>query len=273
MTRFEEGKNFVRNAGRHREPKEIIMKHYVAFDCEYVWDEHLFEAHRAIDTRSERRAIAVKQVIAISAYAFSIADDGQLTIGVHSTWTSHTWGDEAAVIERFCDFLHFRPDHSVIGFGSLAVDLPIVTMAAMAAGLRLPEQLRDCAGRWDKRHVDLGMLMKGRGKTWTHLSQLAIRLGIPASLLAAKSDVPIPTSSEKWVALGDHVTLDALLLALVWSAWLATQGEPGVHYAPCAIAHIGTLLRRQPGHRMAAELAAYQRQLEEDMAAEYELAA
>ena len=249
------------------------MGKFIAFDAEYAWRSDWHDAHRTFDKRSDRRAMAVKEVVALTAYAFHFDELGALTIEDHASWTQCDWGSEGAMLEQFCHFLRMRDRHSLVGYGSLGVDVPLITLAAMTAGVRLPHQLRDFAGRWDQRHTDLGLLLKGRGKSWMHLSQVAIRLGIPVELVSSKADVPVPSNHSEWQQLREHVEADALLVALVWTAWLCTQGAPGVRYATAAIAHIAAFRRRRPEHRLEAVIADYQARLEREVARELALAA
>ena len=239
---------------------------FIAFDAEYAWRNDWYQAHRTFDKTSERRAMAVKEVVALTDHSFSFDELGVLTIEDHASWTQAEWGSEGSMLEQFCHFLRLRDRHCLVGYGSLGVDLPLLNLAAMTAGVRLPYQLLDHGGRWDKRHTDLGLLLKGRGKSWIHLSHLAIRLGLPIELVSSKADVPVPSSPVEWDRLREHVEADALLVALVWSAWLCTQGVPGIRYATVAIAHIAAFRRRRPDHRLEAILARYQGVLEREVA-------
>ncbi|WP_170005465.1 hypothetical protein [Pseudopontixanthobacter vadosimaris] len=249
------------------------MGKYVAFDAEYAWRNDWYRAHRTFDKKSDRRAMAVKEVVALTAYSFSFDELGTFSIEDHASWVQTDWGGEGAMLEQFCHFLRMRDRHALVGYGSLGTDVPLLNLAAMTAGVRLPYQLLDFAGRWDKRHTDLGLLLKGRGKSWIHLSQLAIRLGIPVELVSSKADVPVPSTAAEWQQLREHVEADALLVALVWSAWLCTQGTPGIRYATAAIAHIAAFRRRRPEHRLGAVLARFQSQLEREVADQLAIAA
>ncbi|QDH35346.1 hypothetical protein [Porphyrobacter sp. YT40] len=249
------------------------MGKFIIFDAEYAWRNDWYHAHRSFDKASDRRAMAVKEVVALTAYSFSFDEAGTLTIEDHASWVQADWGGEGRMLEQFCHFLRARDQHTLVGYGSLGVDVPLLSLAAMTAGVRLPYQLLDFQGRWDKRHTDLGLLLKGRGKSWIHLSQIAIRLGIPLELVSSKADVPVPTNPCEWQQLREHVEADALLLALVWSAWLCAQGSNGIRYATAAIAHIAAFRRRQPEHRLEAVLSRYQRQLEREVADQLAIAA
>lgn len=246
-----------------------MTQHFIAFDCEFAWRADWHAAHLSMDPSSQRRSVSVKEVIAIAAYAFLIDSDGALTIDALASWNQRDWGGEAEVLEQFFDFVRRRPDHTALGYGSIATDLPILRLAAMTNSLRLPEQLIDLPGKWDRRHLDLALAIKGRGRTWVHLSQLLIRIGVPLALLASKAEAPLPGSADEWSGLRDHVELDTLLLALAHTSWLVSLGSPGVRYAPAAIGHLSAFLRRRPDHVLADEIRRYQGQLEAAIALQY----
>ena len=124
-----------------------MTKTYLALDLELYWDEHLYEAHRAMDRKSDRRATAVKRVMAASVFEFSIDEEGRIATGEVASWTEHDWGDEKAVVEQLFDYLRVRADIPVLTFGGLATDVPVLVLASMAHGLPLPPQLIDQPGR------------------------------------------------------------------------------------------------------------------------------
>jgi len=231
---------------------------YLALDLELFWDEHLFEAHRAIDTKSDRRVTAVKRVMAASVFEFSVDEEGRVSTGELASWTEHGWGDESAVVAQMFDYLRARADTPVVTFGGLATDIPVLVLASMAHGLRLPPQLIDQPGRKGPRpHLDLCLMLKGGGRTWSHLSQVLLRMGVPAELVAAKPGVSRPQKAEDWDELRDHVELDCLLLALAKIAWLVSQGHDGLRFEPAAIGLIAGFVRRRPDHALAPILDEY----------------
>jgi len=103
-----------------------MTKTYLALDLEVDWDEHLYEAHRAMDSKSDRRATAVKRVMAASVFEFSIDADGRASLSALTSWTEHDWGDEKAVVEQLFDHLRARGDIPVLTFGGLAPDIPVL---------------------------------------------------------------------------------------------------------------------------------------------------
>ncbi|NIJ61141.1 hypothetical protein [Qipengyuania flava] len=251
-----------------------MAKTYIALDAEFFWDRDLHELHRAMDPASQRRAVAVKRVMAAGVFQFTIDDEGRVSTGEIGSWSERDWGDEEGVIRQAFDYLRSNEDKSVLTFGGLAVDIPILLQACMAHGLRLPPQLIDQPGRKGPRpHIDLGLMLKGGGRTWTHLSQLLLRMGVPFDLVAAKPSVPRPASDAAWQNLRDHVELDCLLLAIAKIGWLVAQGTNGLRLEPAIIALVEGFLRRRPDHTLAGELRTYANSLHDVIAAGFEDAA
>lgn len=251
-----------------------MAKTYIAFDAEFFWDRDLYNLHRAMDPSSQRRAVAVKRVMAAGVFQFTIDDEGRVTTGEIGSWSERDWGDEEGVIRQVFDYLRAHEDKPVLTFGGLAMDVPILLQASMAHGLRLPPQLIDQPGRKGPRpHIDLGLQLKGGGRTWTHLSQVLLRMGVPFDLVAAKPSVPRPASDAAWQSLRNHVELDCLLLAIAKVGWLVAQGTNGLRLEPAIIALVEGFLRRRPDHMLARDLRAYANNLHEVIAAGFDTAA
>ncbi|WP_165961120.1 hypothetical protein [Qipengyuania sediminis] len=198
-------------------------------DTEAAWDEHLHEDYASLNRRKHKRhRMSSKRIFAAAALSMHIGDDGTTSIQGLQSWTEHGYGDEAAVVEALLDHLRYRPDDTVITWGGLAADLPLITMAAMEHQLVLPPQLR--FGQRVKfgelmPHTDLALTLKDKGRDWAHMSELALRMGVPRDLLARKSEVPYPLTVEDWEAARIHVELDTVLTALVALPWLRAQGR------------------------------------------------
>ena len=237
---------------------------YIAIDCEFSWDEALHQAHLSFDPTSKKHATAVKRVMAASAFEFSIDGEGRVSTGPVVSWNEFDWGSEKAVIEQLFDYLRARPSGAVLTYGGLGTDIPVLLLAAMEHGIRLPNQLLDQPGRRGPRpHLDLGLMLKGGGRTWSHLSQVLLRIGVPIELVRDKPSVLRPCQPKAWQNLGDHVELDVLLLAIGKVAWRVSQGAPGLRLEPAIIALIGGFLRQRRDHRAASLLRDYAADLEE----------
>ncbi|GMN14942.1 hypothetical protein [Altererythrobacter sp. MTPC7] len=231
---------------------------YLALDLEMYWDENLFETHRAMDPKSQRRATAVRRVMAASVFEFSVDAEGRVATGEVASWTEHGWGDEEAIVAQLFAYLRARADTPVLTYGGLATDIPVLVLTSMAHGLPLPPQLIDQPGRRGPRpHLDLGLMLKGGGRTWSHLSQVLLRVGVPEEMVAAKPAVSRPKKAREWKALRDHVELDCLLLALAKIAWLVAQGHDGLRFEAAAIGLVSGFLRRRREHSLVPILADY----------------
>ncbi len=247
---------------------------YIALDAEFYWDEDLHKAHKAMDPKSDTRAVAVKKVMAAAVFPFTIDDEGRVSVGDTLSWTERDWGDEEGVVSQLFDYLRAHQDKPVLTYGGLAMDIPVLLLSGMAHGLRLPPQLIDHPGRKGRRpHLDLGLQIKGGGRTWSHLSQVLLRMGVPFALVAAKPGVRRPASKGAWWALRDHVELDCLLLSIAKLGWLVAQGTNGLRLEPTIIALIEGFLRRRPDHSLAGELRAYADRLQQQIAEGFDLAA
>ncbi|NMW32746.1 hypothetical protein HKD42_11800 [Altererythrobacter sp. RZ02] len=243
-----------------------MTKTYLSTDLEFAWDEHLHEAHRSIDSKSKHHATAVKRVMAAACFEFAVDDEGRVSTGAVSSWTQYDWGDEQAVVSELFDHLRINEEKPILTFGGLATDIPVLLLSSMGERLRLPPQLIDQPGRRGPRpHLDLGLMLKGGGRTWSHLSQVLLRVGVPQELVAAKPVVSLPKTPEEWAELRDHVELDTLLLAIAKIAWLTAQGISGLRFAPGAIALIAGFLRRRPDHSASADLQVYADELQRSM--------
>ncbi|GMN03765.1 hypothetical protein [Erythrobacter sp. MTPC3] len=252
----------------------MAKQSYIALDCEFHWDQELHKAHLAMDHKSKRRAVAVKKVMAAAAFQFSIDDEGKISTGEVASWNEFDWGDEEAVVTQIFDYLRAHEDKPIVTFGGLATDIPVLLLAGLAHGLRLPPQMVDQPGRRGPRpHLDLGLMLKGGGRTWSHLSQVLLRMGVPFNLVAAKPSVRRPVSASAWQNLRDHVELDCLLLSIVKLGWLVAQGTEGLRLEPAIIGLIEGFLRRRPDHSLNNELRTYSNRLQQELADGFDLAA
>lgn len=100
----------------------MTSQSYIALDCEFHWDEDLHEAHKAMDRKSDTRAVAVKRVMAAAAFQFSIDEEGRVSSGEVASWNEYDWGNEEAVVTQLFDFLRAREDKPIVTFGGLATD-------------------------------------------------------------------------------------------------------------------------------------------------------
>lgn len=227
------------------------MNKYTFFDTESAWDDALHEGARHIDPAVQpHHRIGSKRIFAAACFDVSVASDGAISCEGMASWTEQDYGDEREIVDRFFSHLRARTDRAAIGFGSMAADLPLLQLAAMEYSLQLPCHFiahgrkfgpPDAAGR----HYDLGLGMKGAGRTWHHLSEVILRLGLPAELMSTKKFVQFPTTSEGWADAAAHVELDCALLAVAHLAWTRAQGQAYLNSKLAALAVLEWLLRNR----------------------------
>jgi len=250
------------------------MTRYTVIDTESWWCEDLHKAYKRLDPECEQRRIACRRIGAAAALDVEIDREGRVHVGTLASWTEHSHGTEQAVVTELFDFLRQREDRTVITWGGVATDVQILTLAAMSYGVALPPALLDTPGRkGPRRHCDLSLMMKGGGKTWHHLTEVALRLGVPVSLLEGKARVDRPVSAGAWAQVRGHCERDVLMTAIAKVGWLCAQGSDGLRLAPGVITLLAAFLRRRPEHEAADRLQAYLAELQQEIADEYGLAA
>lgn len=217
------------------------MRKFTYIDTESAWDEHLHACAVRVDPTDLRYRIECKRIIAAAAMDLSVDAEGAITCEGISSWALGEHGDEQAIVSNLFQHLLAREDRNVVGFGSLANDVRILQLAAIEYALLLPPHFRNRSQRSlaptaPGNHLDLGLAIKGPGKSWPHLTELLARIGIPLPLYADKKSVPCPTRGHGWADVIAHVELDCALLAIAHVAWLRTQGQQGIDCWTAALA-------------------------------------
>lgn len=151
------------------------------------------------------------------------------------------------VTEAFA-YMRQHADYTMTTHGGIGVDCQILQLAALTADLALPRQLAEAQGpRWkDVRHLDIGLAFKASGKTWHHLSELLLRMGLPAALLLGKADPGVRPEKIDWHKIQEHCELDVLFTSIVLLGWLRLQGHSFLRLATGQLALIESFLRQRP---------------------------
>ena len=238
------------------------MNKYLVIDTESVFDPYLREAYECIEPGGRAR-IGCRTLVAISMWPIEIDALGRVDTGDLTTWTLEDEGTESELLASAFTFMRRYHDHVLVSYGGLAVDCQILQLAAISADLTLPRQLTEVKGpRWrDLRHVDLGLSLKGSGKTWHHLSEVLLRMGVPVAVLLGKADPNIRPPTICWQQIRQHCEADVLWTAMVLIAWLRIQNETTMRITAGCLALIEAFMRRRPRaiqkpflRRMADEL-------------------
>lgn len=221
---------------------------YIIVDTESVWDPYLRDAYAYIDKQNDHPRIGCRRLVAISVWPVEIDALGRVSTQPIQTWLTNDGQTEGDVLASAFQTMRQYADHILVGYGSISNDCQIMALAAMSADLELPRQLQQADGpRWrDLRHIDLGLQLKAGGKTWHHMTEVLLRLGLPVGLMLGKADPEIRPNHVPWAQLADHCEKDVILTALVLTAWLRLEGQvlgniPGMHLALCE-----AFLRQRP---------------------------
>lgn len=224
------------------------MHRYLILDTESVFDPYLREAYKSIDRKADRARIGCRSLVAIALMPVEIDTLGRVSVGELKSWTLQECDSEGRLVAETFAFMRQHADHTLVTHGGLAVDCQILQLAAMTADLALPRQLAEPRGpRWKNvGHIDLGLALKGSGKTWHHLSELLLRIGIPTALLLGKCDPEVRPERIVWQQVREHCEADTLFAAMVLVAWLRLQGVHCLRIPGAQLTLIESYLRQRP---------------------------
>jgi len=214
------------------------MTKFTFIDVESVWDEYLHEAYREIDPTGagvmqrdgkHRHRLPCKRVIAAAAFDLLVEASGAISVGGLRSWIECDYGSDREIAIELFKHIRDRPQHHVVTWGGLAAEVPLLNFAAMEHQLVLPPQLQISARRFNPRsewlpHVDLGLQVKGKGRTWTHLTEMGLRLGLPGELFAGKPDIAEPRTREEWEAMRHRVGTDCIITAMIALVYWRANG-------------------------------------------------
>ncbi|MGB3752440.1 MAG: hypothetical protein WA954_00905 [Parerythrobacter sp.] len=239
-----------------------------------LFDSYFAEAYSEIDPDCDRIRIAARRIAIASMLDVSIDDLGKISVGRLRTYTTEHQ-DEAAMLAAVFDDLRASGNSDLITYGGSAVDAKVVELAAMQHDLALPPQLKQAFGprKEHPAHLDLSAQMKGFGKTWHHLSEVMIRMGLPVALLRNKGEPCFRHDQLNWKAGVAHCELDTLLTAIALIAWRRVQGAAGLRIPGAKFALIEGFLRQRPDATFAPILRGEQQELLEAIADEFAEAA
>ena len=239
---------------------------YTFIDTESWWDRDLHRAYQHLDPATEHRRIGCRRIGVAAALDVEIDEEGRISVGAIASWSAHDLGGEREVVIQLFDHPRQRDDRVVVTYGGIATDVQILTLAAMQYGLRLPPQLIDQPGRKGPRqHLDLALMLKSGGRTFHHLSEVALRIGIPLKLLEDKKWVDAPASTAAWEQVRAHCEKDCVITAYAMIAWRCAQGHDALRLEPGLLSLMGSVVRRKPDRPYAPLLRNLQAALQQDI--------
>ncbi|MEH6757199.1 MAG: hypothetical protein V7676_06770 [Parasphingorhabdus sp.] len=223
------------------------MQKYTILDTEMVFDRYLTEAYQEINPKCEKTRIAARKLNMIALLDISIDELGRISVGRLRSWTTEHQ-DEGAMLTSAFDDLRSSADRTLVTYGGSAMDAKVIELAAMSHDLALPPQLVQAFGPRTVRpaHLDINAAMKGFGKTWHHLSEVLVRIGIPVALIRDKANPDLPFETGNWDLARQHCELDTLLTAIALVAWRRIQGDPCLRIPEATFVLIEGYLRQRP---------------------------
>ncbi|MEL7686069.1 hypothetical protein AAG596_01075 [Citromicrobium bathyomarinum] len=243
-------------------------------DTESWWCPQLAGDYQRLDPASQKHRIGCRRIGVAAAFDVDIDNQGRVSVGTLTSWTEHAHFDEESVVANLFEHLRLRPGHTVVSYGGVNQDMRVLGLAAMEYGLRLPPQLLNTPGRKGPRpHVDLDLVLKASGKTYHHLSEVALRCGVPVGLLEGKARIVKPVAAGAWETVRSHCELDTLILAIANLSWLASQCENGLRTQQAIFTLVAGFLRQRPDHPAAELLRAYAEGIEARLTAQWDEAA
>ncbi len=193
---------------------------YIVLDCEFLYDLPLYERYRRADPRPAKCRWPMRRVVAASVMAIEVSG-GQLTV---TAFKSFSGIDEARLLVGLFGFLGERPKSKLVTWGGISADTPVMRIAAMQHGLKLPSQFR-FSDRSRHVHLDLDIAMKGGTGDHVHMSEVAARLNIPCKIAGMASGVPHLVNRKSFRAVEHIAESDVCSTAMLLAAYLDVQGE------------------------------------------------
>ena len=195
---------------------------FAVLDIEVLNDRELYATYAALDPRAAELRWPFRKVCSASVLTFSVTENGLFEFG---HLDSYAGADEKEVITKLFNRLRELPNYQVVTWGGLSHDLPILRMAAAVSEIQLPVQLvHNARERGSYRHVDLAVEMKASGGMYAHLSEIAVRLGLPVKFGGNAGQVPQLVEQKRWNHLRELADSDVIVTAMVLASQLRIMG-------------------------------------------------
>lgn len=201
---------------------QTSRKHFAVLHIEVINAMAAYANYRRLDPGAAQLRWPFKKTCAASVLTFSI-QDGVFEFG---TLRSFAAADEAALLRQLFVLLRQLGDHTLVTWGGLHHDLPILRVGAAEHQLKLPSALiHGARAHGERRHWDLAAETAAGAGHRVDLAEIACRLGLPAKLGGCGSLVPQLVQDRKWRRLSEIGEADAVTTALVLVSRLCSHGE------------------------------------------------
>lgn len=229
------------------------MHHYIAFDTESFFDMDFHRAYQHIDPKCGLPRMASRRIAAASALEFTITDDHRVEFNAIDSWTTHDHGDEEEVVSQLFAFLRERGHATALSWNGVCHDAPLLNLAALEYGLAPPVQLTG-GPAWEARRMHFDLCKAMKAGSYVHMSEAAMRIGLPMQLLEGKASVKEPKSGNDWQGLRAHCERDTLILSLIMLSWLAMTGRVSIDPPLARHALLASYRRARPDDPLDAAL-------------------
>jgi predicted PolB exonuclease-like 3'-5' exonuclease len=179
-------------------------------------------------TESEPRPYLKTVLCRIVSIAFvrrRVADDGTVTLSLHSLPTSSDDpGDERAILQRFLSLIHEKQPQ-LVGYNSRSADAMILVQRGLAHAIVAPGFARRPDKPWNgmdyftnhsEAHVDLRDIVSAWGRGTPTLNEIARVCGIPGKLDVDGTSVVSLWNDGDWRSIVRYNECDALTTYLLW---------------------------------------------------------
>lgn len=236
-----------------------LTQHYAVLDIEMLYRLEAFESYRRLDPNpAETLRYPFRSTCAAALLTFSVTN-GILEFGHLASWAGD---DEPALLRALFDRLHMLPDHRLVTYGGLWMDLPVLRIGAARHHLRLPRQLIKNARR-NREWLHLDLAEEHHAGTHIHMSEVAVALNLPVKFADQASTVRRLLETGKLERLRNVPIADVLTCALLLQSQLETHGDL-VSARAAQIVTLREVARRRP----EAKFADYLRRVERRLSAE-----
>lgn len=206
---------------------------FVVLDIEFVDDPVLYARYRRIDPRPAESRWPMRRIVAATVMSLAI-ENGSLEV---EGFQSFSGAAEDVLLLRLFAYLNERQGHRLVTYAGLSTEIPMLRLAAMANGLKLPRQLsddrRDRSGQW--AHLDLAILMKCGAGSFVHLSEIAARLNVPCKFGGSAMKIPELVARGEYRQVEWISEADVIATAMIFASHLAATSEllsaEAAHYA------------------------------------------
>lgn len=204
---------------------------FVILDLEFVPDQALYARYTRLDPDPASLRWPMERVISASVMSVAVRD------GIFEVEGSASFSgpDDGEVVRELFGYLVDRPDHRLVTYAGLSKDLLLLRITAMEHSLKLPRQIRRNerqGGEW--LHLDLAEQMRGGGRTFVHLSEVATRLNIPCKFGPSAMQIPHLIARGDYTRVAGISDADVVTTAMLLASHLAALGEissiPAAHY-------------------------------------------